>query len=500
MKDMIRNFSALFILFYFFLMPINGFSQENEAIEEPQPVVSQENEKTEIVSQAKENHFNDTLYTIMGVTTSNLFLNYGNRLANAAFANMTFEDIWDNIYADPDWMWEDGDRFHVNQIGHAYLGSVYFASARVNGFNFYQSIPSVFLGAAMWEMFFEPEPAYNDVISTTLSGVALGEIMYRLFLEVDSSPSFGARIGGFFLSPSSSQSKIYNRPIRQKGGGNIYDLSLRLGAEKSFASFPGHGKHEDSWKNPGGHIDVNVVYGDPFLQQSKRPYDHFELFAAFSMTNTSYHAAIVSDGYLFSVNPVETDKKTTSTGISMHFDFYDASDDFKDNVGYGNIPFSSSAVGWTVKHKYLISEKSHLEIKTHVNAVLWGASMYNMYESDSSDVDYWVDIGDTRCTFGVGENIKLSFSLVHKKAGRLDFNAYGYHIFAIPVPFNSSEGERSKGNVFFLYSSVSYDFPFNERVGIGVKETFWGLFGFYDLAGDVNRKLLSTSFYVLFKF
>jgi len=126
--------------------------------------------------------------------------------------------------------------------------------------------------------------------------------------------------------------------------------------------------------------------------------------------------------------------------------------------------------------------------------------MYDVAPSTPS-VDFWVDLGDTRSTYGIGENIKLFFSLVHKKAGRLDLNVYGYHIFAIPVPFKkSSEGERSKGNVFFLYSSLNYDFPFSERVGIGVKETFWGLFGLYDLAENVNRRLLISCMYVWFKF
>jgi hypothetical protein len=482
---MIRNFSAFLVLFCFLLLPIKGFSQEAET--------------TYIIPQPKVNLFTDTVYAFLGVTTTNVFLNYANRLANAHFANMTFTDIWDNIYADPDWMWEDGDRFHINQVGHAYLGAVYFASARVNGFNFYQSMPYVFIGAAMWEMIFEPEPAYNDVISTTVSGMALGEIMYRLFLEADSKQGFGARVGGFFLSPSASQSKIYNRPIRERGGGNIYDLSLRFGGEKSFASFPSHEKHERSWKNPGGFIDVDVVYGDPFLQQSKKPYDHFDLFAGFAMTNTSYQAAIVSDGYLFSVNTVDTDKKTTSTGLSMHYDFYDASNDFKDNVGYGNIPFSSSAIGWALKHKYRFSESSHLEIKTHVNAVLWGASNYNMYETEDTAAEYWVDIGNTRCTFGMGENVKLSFSLSHKRAGTLTLNAYGYHIFVLPVPFNESKGKRSTGNVFFLYSTVSYDFPFTERVGIGIKGNLWWLYGLYNSADNVNRRLLPVGFYTWFR-
>jgi hypothetical protein len=482
MRVIIKEFAALFILFCLFLMPINGFSQETET--------KKPDEAKESISPDKESYLTDAVYTFLGVSSSNLFLNYGNRLANADFANMTFEDIWNNLYADPDWMWEDGDRFHVNQIGHAYLGAVYFASARVNGFSFYQSIPAVLLGAAMWETIFEPEPSYNDVISTTLSGVALGEMMYRLFLEVDSKKSFGAKVGGFFISPSSSQSKIYNRPFRETGGGNIYDLTLRLGGVKSFAFFPGYERHEVAWKNPGGHIDVDVAYGNPFLQQSKKPYDHFELFAGFSMTNTSYHAAIVSDGYLFSVNPVDTDKKTTSTGLSMHFDFFDASNDFKNNEGYGNIPFSSSAIGWTLKHKYLFSEKSHLEIKTHINAVLWGNTTYN-----NMDVDLWGSNFDFNCTFGMGENIKLSFSLVHKKAGRLNLNVYGYHIFAIPVTET-----HSKGNVFFLYSSINYDFPFKERVGIGLKESFWWLFGMYDLAENVNRRLLSSCMYVWFRF
>jgi hypothetical protein len=495
MEITIRKLMTLLFLFCFLLTPVKGFSQETETTEDISPSIkgfSVETETTEEISLPKRNFFADAGYAFFGVTYSNVFLNYINRLVNTSFAHMTFESIWDNIYADPDWMWEDGDRYHVNQIGHAYLGAVYFASARVNGFNFYESIPAVFLGAVMWEVIFEPEPAYNDVITTTISGMAFGEMLYRLFLEVDSSPSFGALIGGFLLSPSSSHNKIYNRPAFESGGGNIYDLTLRLGAEKSFAFFPGHEEQADSWDYTGGHIDVNVVYGNPFVQQSKKPYDHFELYAGITTNTFSYHSAVVSDGYVFSINPVDTDKMSTSSGLGMHFDFFNASNDFIDNVGYGNIQFSSSAVGWTLKHKYLFSEKSHLEIKAHINAVFWGTSMYN---SDYTIDDYWVALGNTHCTYGIGENIKLSFSLFHKKAGRLDLNIYGYNIFAIPVT-----ERHSKGKVFFIYSSLNYDLPFTPRVGIGVKETFWGLFGIYDLASDVNRRLFSNCLYVWFRF
>jgi len=491
MKINIREFIALFIMSCFLLAATNGFSQEGGQAGENSPPVndsSKETKTAENILPPKRNLFADISYSFLGVTSTNVFLNYVCRLADASFANLSFGDIWDN-FVEPDWMWEDGDRFHVNQLGHAYLGAAYFASARVNGFNFYQSIPAAVIGAVMWETLFEPEPSYNDVITTTISGMAFGEMLYRLFLEVDSKASFGAVIGGFFLSPTSSHNKIYNR-AHESGGGNIYDLTLRLGAEKSFAFFPGHEDNESSWKYPGGHIEVNAVYGNPFIQQSKKPYDHFELYAGFTTNAGSYNAAIISDGYLYSINTADTDRSSTSTGLSMHFDVYNASNDFLDNDGYGTVNFSSNAIGWTLKHKYLFSEKSHLEIKTHINAVLWGTSTY----TTDIPIDYWYN-GTAYCTFGAGENVKLSFSLVHKKAGRLDLNVYGYHFFAIPV-----KESHSKGNVFFLYSSLNYDFPFTQKAGIGVKETFWGLFGMYDMTGNVNRRLASSSFYVWIKF
>jgi len=483
MKAMTREFFALFILFCLILMPVNGFSQETESTGD----VSLSAEGSESILPHKRNLFTDISYSLLGVTTTNLFLNYVCRLADASFANLSFADIWEN-FAKPDWMWEDGDRFHVNQLGHAYLGAAYFASARVNGFNFYQSIPAAAIGAVMWETIFEPEPSINDVITTTISGMAFGEMLYRLFLEVDSKATFGAVISGFFLSPTSSHNKIYNR-AQETGGGNIYDLTLKLGAEKTFAFFPEEKTNEYAWKNPGGHIDVNIIYRNPFIQNSKKPYDHFELYAEFTTNINSYRAAIISDGYLFSRNTADTDISSTSTGLGMHFDVYNASNDFRNNEGIGNINFSSSAFGWTLKHKYLFTEKSHLEIKTHLNAVFWGNSTYN-----NIGIDLWGRDFNSNCTFGMGENIKLSFSLFHKTVGRLDLNVYGYHIFAFPL-----NERHSEGNVFFLYSSLNYDFPFTPKVGIGIKETFWELFGIYD-SGDVERRLLSSYIYIWFKF
>jgi hypothetical protein len=467
--------AALLISFCFLFASIGVFSQETESIEEAAPPMR--------------NIFADSGYAVLGIITSNTSLNLAARLAEQSYAQMTFAKIWENLYSNG-WIWEDGDRFLINQFGHPYQGSTYFASARANGFSFYESILFVPMGSLMWELLFEPQPATNDFVTTTAGGIALGEMLHRLFLEVDSSPSIGARIGGFFVSPISGFNKIYNRPARMTGGGNIYSLSVNSGIEKTFAFFPRHEKQADSWKYPGAHFNMNVIYGDPFNQQSKTPYEHFELYAGFTTNTTSYNAAIVSDGYLFSFDPVQTNMAFTSTGLSLHFDFYNATNDLIDNLGYGNIQFSNSAVGWTLKNKYQFSENFWLETKAHAAFTFWGNSMYN---GEHIADDYWVSLGNNHSTYGMGENVKLFFTFFHNKAGKLEIAVHSYYISALQVNDNFS-----KGNVFFLYDSLAYDFPLGKRTGIGVKGTFWGLFGLYDSAENVSRFLASSCLYVRF--
>ena len=45
--------------------------------------------------------------------------------------------------------WDD-NQFPTNQFAHPYHGSMYFCSARANGFDFWESIPFNFAGSAMW--------------------------------------------------------------------------------------------------------------------------------------------------------------------------------------------------------------------------------------------------------------------------------------------------------------------------------------------------------------
>jgi len=487
-----RKLAVLVISFCFMLAPVGVFSQETEQEAEPvqEAELVQETEPVQEAAPPKRNIFVDAGYTGLNILTSNIFAHMKSRLEQQSYADINYETIWKNLSRNR-WIWEDRDRFTENQIGHPYQGSTYFASARVNGFSFYESMLFPPLGSIMWEVFLEPTPAINDVISTTVGGIPFGEMLHRLFLEFDSSPSVWSRIFAFFISPMSGFNKIYHRPARMTGGGNIYSLSVKLGVEKSFAFFPGHAEEQDAWKYPGAHVNVNVVYGDPFIQQSKTPYEHFELNVGYSTNIKSYHMAVFSDGYIFSYNPVQTDKTFTSMGLSLHFDYYNATNDISDNLDYGNIQFSNSAIGWAVKHKYRFSESSYLEAKAHAAFTFWGNSMYNdVIRHD--DADYWIrEDATNRNAYGMGESVKLFFTFFHNKAGKLEFTALGNHFFSIPV-----NRRHSTGSVFFIYSTLIYDFPLGKRMGIGAKGTFWGLFGLYNSAENVKRFLASSSLYV----
>ena len=47
----------------------------------------------------------------------------------------------------------DQDNLLVNQVAHRYPGSLYFNSARSNGYSFWRSIPFALDGSLMWETF-----------------------------------------------------------------------------------------------------------------------------------------------------------------------------------------------------------------------------------------------------------------------------------------------------------------------------------------------------------
>jgi len=89
----------------------------------------------------------------------------------------------------------------MNFIVHPYSGSAFFNAARSSGYDFWGSAPFAALGSLEWEYFGENTlPSYNDIINTTVDGVFLGEVTYRVGSNILDDQSTGIeRFAGSFL-------------------------------------------------------------------------------------------------------------------------------------------------------------------------------------------------------------------------------------------------------------------------------------------------------------
>ena len=108
----------------------------------------------------------------------NLAFNWMNRLRNPNDEFIvTFHSWWENLRYGFEW---DYNSFSINQFGHPYQGNLYFNAGRANGLTFWESAPLAALGSATWEYFAERNHAsINDFVTTTMGGIALGEMFHR---------------------------------------------------------------------------------------------------------------------------------------------------------------------------------------------------------------------------------------------------------------------------------------------------------------------------------
>ncbi|MGL5636859.1 MAG: DUF3943 domain-containing protein, partial [Bacteroidales bacterium] len=111
------------------------------------------------------------------IALDGIFWGVSKYVAGKPFADISLATIKKNL--DTGFVW-DNDEFPTNLVAHPYQGGLYFSAGRAWGLNYLQSIPYAFAGSFIWEMFLENEPAsINDLITTTIGGMAYGEVMHR---------------------------------------------------------------------------------------------------------------------------------------------------------------------------------------------------------------------------------------------------------------------------------------------------------------------------------
>ena len=354
------------------------------------------------------------------------------------------------------WEWEDQDDFAVNQIGHPLHGLFYFSAGRANGFSFYQSIFFNAFGGVMWETFGESnEAAINDFITTTIGSIAFGEMLYRLYLE---ACAFGVPAPlAFILNPMAGLHRLFSKWEPPDTGRNLHQLQFYIGGGYAKTQYDAIGVGDVfSFMGPIAEIGGKVVYGNPFEQETKVPYRHFELMVSYGMNFGNYnHLRLISDGYLFSFSPVYSAKDAVSTGLTLHFDFQTHG---KFGMEDGAVDQYSNAIDWTLKYRHLFSEDTALELKAHSGFTFFAASKY------FANVTVINDQGNKKTdynNFGAGFNGKL-FSAMEYKWGRFELNQLYYIMWTFP-----ETAHFSQGMVYWIFTDLSYYHHINQHFSLG---------------------------------
>jgi hypothetical protein len=191
-----------------------------------------------------------------------------------------WKSMWLNLRHGFEW---DVNPWGVNQIGHPYQGSNYFTSGRAHGLTFWESTPVAAFGSATWEFLAENNRAsLNDLVNTTLGGIALGEVMHRIgWLIRDPRLTGKARsrkeylamaidpMGGLQRLTSGDRRRVSEKPA------SLVPSSVTSGIAAGVMWQGGNVREVEGLVRP--FLDIDMDYGDVREGDSKVPFDAFEL-------------------------------------------------------------------------------------------------------------------------------------------------------------------------------------------------------------------------------
>ena len=215
---------------------------------------------------------------IWQTTAVNVAYGLANLARGQVTARITPKTWWANM--EQGWVW-DLDDFTVNQLGHPYQGNNYFNTGRANGLSFWESAAVTAFGSATWEYYGETNHAsLNDLINTTLGGIALGEMFHRTAWLVRNPQATGrartwSEIGATVLDPitglnrfiSGDASRVVDRPAEMVPTSVMAVMS---------AGVLWRGTQESAFTADGQpYLEVDGLYGDSFTGRSRIPYDAF---------------------------------------------------------------------------------------------------------------------------------------------------------------------------------------------------------------------------------
>ena len=364
---------------------------------------------------------------------------------NRGYAHISWESWKRNLSRG--WIW-DPDPLSASFFGHVYHGSLFFNTARSLGLSFWESVPYAAGGYLMWGYFFENDPvSINDTIITTLGGIHLGEIEFRLSsLILDDKATGAARVWreifAFIVDPIRGFNRLVSSDVSKTSSENG-QLREPFHGSLSFAGdFVSQTSGLTSTKfAPSFDFDLTYGIGGDEIA-ARHPFDLIFLNGGLRFGPDGAHFDLDTGGLWLG-------KELGGEGGPKHvlgiFQFYDY--DNNEVIRFGGTSFTAGLVS-------LFPMKHGFELKTSVQLgalVLGGAT--NPY----------VLVGQRNYNYGSGLAARFQAWLKLSGLGSVTFRVSHFENFTIE---GAATSEANESRDFLTFLDASYTLPVSRSLEI----------------------------------
>jgi hypothetical protein len=281
---------------------------------------------------------------------------------------------WRNL--EEGWKWDDNS-FGVNHFAHPFQGSIYFNSARGNGYGYYSSLAFAAAGSFHWECCGETHlMSINDWINTSIGGAAVGEVLYRTSSMILDNEATGLErvlreLGAFAIAPTrgfarmtgGNAFRVYDNPEdprdwRPEQLRTTISSGLRRSSSNKSARF---GSVEEDYEDHG-YLDIEVVAGTRGTLERQRPFDYFRAAVQVNFIRGRGLGELRIDGNLWHRPLSSGDRVTSRLVVMQNFEY-------TDNTAF---EFGGQTVGLQYFQERQIGDRTALEWHAGLNWMLLG--------------------------------------------------------------------------------------------------------------------------------
>lgn len=445
---------SFYLTFTVLLSGISVFAQPNDSIVFSKLTYTLKSHIDTLPNQAKYNMYGDLLnddpeynpryprwVPTVRVLSSNAFnLGMARYFYKFDWAKISTKDWKNNFKYGPEW---DSDGFGGNFIGHPHTGNFYYNVARSNGYSYWGSLPFAIQGSLTWEYLGEnSKPSWNDLINTPISGMFLGEVLYRISSNILDDRTRGKErflrelLAGI-VNPPRALNRLTQGKMKRVTSKEVYqkeplNITVRAGANRinRFTDFATGATNIIA--------NIQLDYGNPFETRRRKAFDLFRFRIDLSHgTNRKLLENVNGYGILFGRN---IKKERLLAGVFQHYDYWN-----NNTFEIGSLGFGGGLIS-----KMLIAKHSNFYSTIHI-AVVPLAGNNTRYGPDTSSVRTY--------NFGGGFQGKVEETLNLNHWASVGFTGFYYWIHTyIGLPGNSIVGILKPNLTVKLFKKLSIGF------------------------------------------